>query len=468
MTYTIPLIFLFLFLYPDNLELIISRAQSITEKISFISSAEEELVFPEVFKHTYRFLHYETSKITAGALLLLMYLSPSTGEPLSYNCNHCETTKQALSSEKGFLKGFRNEILNQRVDEARIFDSSMWIMPATLYDSDESSRVADYVEKHPNHHLQTWFKSSIQISEDSGIYNMRQVLSDYWLRKPSVEDINRLHLILNIPVFYGDLVGKTAPDSNKSLVLFNHIIEKLSKLPLHSKTELYEFITGKDGLNLPFTSITAETPIFEQWTVLSYFLQMASPVCFSIIDGGHCILAMIRFYTGHAFHAPCPYDFEGSFDWKDDLMDDIAIDNVSQTKYLTKVVLPATIEDSSERFSAMFTFNTWSLSKRLNMAGSFQNVGTHFDFFIDILKHINNLDLGKPFASKDVFDDWEIALDTARDCMEVIRESILYYLKSHPFSTMLIENMSDVEEYSKKNAKHMDLDSLFENLVSGW
>ena len=83
---------------------------------------------------------------------------------------------------------------------------------------------------------------------------------------------------------------------------------------------------GDDGLGIPLFhqnriqlirspdgEVTQERvipPIYQQWTLLSYFLQMCSPICLSPIEGGHRTLQLIKFFTGAKFTSDSPQPME--------------------------------------------------------------------------------------------------------------------------------------------------------------
>ena len=127
-------------------------------------------------------------------------------------------------------------------------------------------------------------------------------------RDVTVKDINQLHYILNIPHFFEETTVPVG-DSPQPVVFFKYIFDKLKLMPLHDAELLKKFICNDLGIPL-FPATDPTLPIYAQWTKLSYFLQMCSPICLSPIEGGHRTLEMIKFFTGADFTNKSPQKLE--------------------------------------------------------------------------------------------------------------------------------------------------------------
>ena len=92
----------------------------------------------------------------------------------------------------------------------------------------------------------------------------------------TVHDINQLHYILNIPHFFEETKVDTG-DQSHSIVFFKYIFDKLKQMPLYDHRLMRHFV--HDDLGIPLFENKGEMTIHEQWTQLSYFLQMCSPIC---------------------------------------------------------------------------------------------------------------------------------------------------------------------------------------------
>ena len=130
------------------------------------------------------------------------------------------------------------------------------------------------------------------------------VIINQELRDVTVKDINQLHYILNIPHYFKNTTVPVG-ESKQPVVFFKYIFDKLKMMPLHNAELLRAFIINDLGIPL-FPEKLVTLPIYTQWTMLSYFLQMCSPICLSPIEGGHRTLQMIKFFTGADFTNKSP------------------------------------------------------------------------------------------------------------------------------------------------------------------
>ena len=254
----------------------------------------------------------------ASALSLLVYLSPATGEPMSVHVNNRnsqirsmnETSTisavqdgQKVSVSVNFLEDLihdrENLVVTPGSNPIHVFAAA--VEPATRYIPGRD--IPDNVDNY----LQTWISVDYQASSGP-ISQQKIVMTNQELRDVTVKDINQLHYILNIPHYYKNTTVPVG-ESPQPVVFFKYIFDKLRLMPLHDADLLRKFITNDLGLPL-FPAKDYTLPIYAQWTRLSYFLQMCSPICLSPIEGGHRTLQMIKFFTGADFNNKTPQALE--------------------------------------------------------------------------------------------------------------------------------------------------------------
>ena len=254
---------------------------------------------------------------------MFVFLSPATGEPLAFHTNHRPTVIRALnattviSSRDGSnvqKLNFVNSLLKD--DAVNVVSSAsqnpMHYFMAAIRKEEEIEDEVEFSDKQDKL-LQSWMAVNYcGTITDSVFLSKHLVAANAAVRDVTLRDINQLHMILNIPSFY----GKTSvmKDLVKyPVVFFDHVYEKIKLMPLHDARLLYDFITGSDGLGIPLFehTIGEEYPsIQHQWTMLSYFLQMCSPICLSPLEGGHRTMQLIKFFTGAQFNNDTPQPFE--------------------------------------------------------------------------------------------------------------------------------------------------------------
>lgn len=239
-------------------------------------------------------------------------------------------------------------------------------------------------------------------------------------------------------------------------------------MPLDNKSDLHHFITSKknDCLSLPFTIINQDTPIYQQWTVLSSFIQMISPISFSMMEGGHRMLAMIRFYTGKSFDAPCPHLINDEFAWPQELKDQISVDNVTQTRYMSHFVLPNADGNEDTVFDGNFSLQVREFSRYLMKAVRTRNEGTNFNLFADLLVEIGTIPFERSMTLNEGFQEWKGCYDHCKERFCLIRDKALEFLESDSFGKNLVDKLDKYELNHKTSAKNLEFDNLIEDLVS--
>ena len=293
---------------------IIKDARNVFKQAKYLPLDAE---FPKEVKKVNNYTEELMGSGRLAALSLLVYLSPATGEPLSMHVNSRETQIRSMR-ETTFIDVMRNgqkvsvpvnfldDLLQDRPMNPVVAAGSNPIhvfAAATEYstwvpsDADLPGVLENY--------LQTWMLVEYHI-DNKIIPKTKVVLVSEHLRDVTVEDINQLHYLLNIPHFFKETTVDTL-DEPQSVVFFKYIFEKLKDMPLHDWRLMRHFV--HHDLGIPLFENKGELTIHEQWTQLSYFLQMCSPVCLSPIEGGHRTLQIIKFFTGADFTNKSPQPF---------------------------------------------------------------------------------------------------------------------------------------------------------------
>ena len=253
-----------------------------------------------------------------SALSLLVYLSPSTGEPLSMHVNSRDTQIRSMmeTSVIDVLKDGKQVSIPVNFLDDLLQDKKMNpVVAAGSHPIHFFAAAAEHTTLVPlddalpelvDNYLQTWMSVEYHLDNEI-IPKTKVVLTSEQLRDVSVHDINKLHYLLNIPHFFKETTVD-AGDIPQSIVFFKFIFEKLQNMPLHDYRVMRGFV--HNDLGIPLFKDKDYMPIHEQWTQLSYFLQMCSNVCLSPIEGGHRTLQMIKFFTGADFTNKSPQPFK--------------------------------------------------------------------------------------------------------------------------------------------------------------
>ena len=260
----------------------------------------------------------------AAAQSLLVHLSPATGEPVALHSNNRVTqmksilatsTISAANSDVKQEINFANSLLNDDPDNPIGTSGSN---PLHFFISAAHQReVINFEKKQIGDYKDDLMQSWMELNYREKAYPFKEhsklqlFIANQGVRDVTVEDINHLHLVLNIPKFFNQ-TAVFSDDSHIPVVSFKHIFEKLNQITLYNAHELHKFITGEDGLGIPLNNLDENgfpPPIHEQWKYLSYFLQFCSPICLSPMEGGHRTLQLIKFFTGAKFTEDCPQPF---------------------------------------------------------------------------------------------------------------------------------------------------------------
>ena len=319
-------------------ESVISHGNTAKQVLRGLALKPADADFPREIFFKKDLLEEKLEEGLAAAILLLFYLSPGTGEPVAFHANNRLTQIRSLTassvvtnvdSSKSFEINFVDCLLEDLVNPVGTSGSNPMHYFATAVTNKVSFPDSDdELKQQKDSLLQTW--SSINYIDRSGNQSVPKqlVIANQGVRDVTVRDINELHYILNIPQLHQDTVAldDIRNEEETPVVFFNLIFKKLSSLPLDNATHLYDFISGEEGLGIPLfhqnrflltktpegeiNSQKIIPPIYQQWTLLSYFLQMCSPICLSPIEGGHRTLQLIKFFTGAKFTSRSPQPLE--------------------------------------------------------------------------------------------------------------------------------------------------------------
>ena len=302
----------------DDMAADIKYARSLLKDITMLPL---DAVYPDKIKKMNNYAEETMDGFgRCSAMSLLVYLSPATGEPMSMHVNvrasqirsMNETTTidvlkdgEQVSLSVNFLEDLihdrENLVVTPGSHPIHVFGAAA--EPTTRYIP--SRELPDYLDIY----LQTWMLLDYKTS--SGTRPMQKVVMiNQELRDITVKDINQLHYILNIPHYFKNTtvpVGK----STQPVIFFKYIFDKLRLMSLHDARLLRKFITNDLGIPL-FGENERTLPIYTQWTRLSYFLQMCSPICLSPIEGGHRTLEMVKYFTGADFNNRTPQKIDPS------------------------------------------------------------------------------------------------------------------------------------------------------------
>ena len=266
------------------------------------------------------------TKGLAAALLVLVHLSPASGEPVAFHVNNRLTQMKSVNATSSIPLLNSKETVEINFVQSLLDDSQenpigtagsnpMHFFIAAVDGGEEiETEKANLIGAKKDDLLQTWMELNYRENgEDPDVFAQLQLyITNQKIRDVTVDDINHLHFVLNIQHFYPETTA-TLGRSEIPVVFFRHIFDKLRQMPLHNALLLFNFITGDYGLGIPLFQLNetgTPPPIHQQWTMLSYFLQFCSPICLSPMEGGHRTMQLIKYFTGAPFTNQSPQPFE--------------------------------------------------------------------------------------------------------------------------------------------------------------
>ena len=245
--------------------------------------------------HVWHAKNYSLSTRIATSALFT-YLSPKTRQPLGFNCNHRRTMKDAVMEQSSKHKRPYNEVLQELDVEDSVSITSnrqTYFLVTTLshqpgYDSEKKA-----AKDQPDDDFSHMRSMTHLYFDDEDNVGRTLLLSDHGIRNPSVDAVNQLLFLLGVEPFCTSIKQN---DVDMNLVFMEHLFDKFEGMRLEDPAEMKKWI--KTELGFDFSAADESTPIWKQWTMLSFFLQMCSPITFSALDGGHRTWAIISFLTG--------------------------------------------------------------------------------------------------------------------------------------------------------------------------
>ena len=242
------------------------------------------------------------SQIPLAASALFTYLSPSTRHPLAFNCNARQTQLNSVLY-RSETDGSYKECLEayDKDDSVGISaNKSTYFLVTSVEDwprSDTNAIIPNEMPKNTYNHLRTMTHVQFE-NEDSSVSTKTLVLSNHGVKVTNLDDVNALKFLLGVTPFSQPILDR---DSHSPLNIYemDSILDKLADMPFNDPSLLKIFI--RDNLGFDFPQTTEDTPIWLQWTILSFFIQMCSPINFSAIEGGHRTWSIISFFTGRPF-----------------------------------------------------------------------------------------------------------------------------------------------------------------------
>ena len=243
----------------------------------------------------------EKTRIATSALFV--YLSPLTRHPLGFNCNARQTDKDSvLRMTNDHNRSYKDQL--NRLDEVDSVSISATRQTYFLVTSLRESPGYDTDEK-PSDDLPTdnytHMRSMTNLTFTQKYQMKALLLSDHEVRNPTVQAINQLLFLVGASPFVS---GTEIAEERMTFVAMEQIFQRFATLKLHDPAEMKK---GLVELGFDFKSTDESTPIWKQWTMLSFFLQMSSPITFSALDGGHRTWAIISMLTGK------PFDIDADF-----------------------------------------------------------------------------------------------------------------------------------------------------------
>ena len=258
-----------------------------------------------------------STKAKLSALGLLVHLSPATGEPVFFHVNvqdvnvYFRQQQKVLASDNpnkpeefSYLGALEKNVsinydnIGGRPPPIHMHVSS--VIPHVQGQGMNDMDAAMKVRTNRDAHLQSIASMQCDL-EGRGYNNMILAMQDQIVRDVSVDEMNQLHYLLNIPFSFADI--KILNDnSSHSKPLMCHVCEMFKKVNVSDASEFLQFI--HDDLEIPlfYTYANAAPPsITTQWLYLSLFLQMCSPVTLSPVEGGHRTWELVRYLTGSPF-----------------------------------------------------------------------------------------------------------------------------------------------------------------------
>ena len=149
--------------------------------------------------------------------------------------------------------------------------------------------------------LQTWMSVDFKSPEECSQRHL--MISNVKAVHPTINNINVLHFLLNIDVYFPPdeiknlLLDSLGEDHLREFAPMHPVVKQLGKLHTFLSKSMFHCITNTLGLGFEIF-IDEGTSIFAQCTYLHWFLYFMFPVALFPVKGGHCALLIMKFMYG--------------------------------------------------------------------------------------------------------------------------------------------------------------------------
>ena len=242
--------------------------------------------------HSFKTGQKTKQNISIAASSLLTFLSPHSRQPMVFDCNERECSITAVLHKQNENKTYKQALKDYDQTDSvsmsagkNLYLLVSSVVPVVNYDSDDEAPNGKPLDAYT--HL--WSMTQLEFDQDEPTKTL--LLSDFGMRRPLLEDVNQLMFLLGIQPF----ARNVSDDDVLNYLDMDPILERLSEIPFHDPRKMKTHLVQ---MGLDFKASSIDTPIWKQWTMLSFFLQVCSPINFSPIEGGHRTWAVISHLTG--------------------------------------------------------------------------------------------------------------------------------------------------------------------------
>ena len=416
-----------------------------------------------------------------GAMALLVYLSPSTGEPVAMRVNNRRSQVAALKSTYEFEDPitkkmvpfvFTNELRQDRiaVGQPYVGDKSLhYFMCSQVWSKPKDEKKMS--TEAADNQLQTWVPNRLRPEEDSAeepTSTFKLFLPDLKLEKLDQQDLDVLHYILNLDKVLPPC-SFTNGSQQEPLIPFQWAFEALNQIPLWNAHDMRDHITNVFGIPL-FDRFPEDESIaiHQQWTLLSYFLQMCCPICVSPVEGGHRTWEFIKFYTGAQFDDFTPQEITPGFPMCPNTS--LKPFGLSQAAYNFNVWQPTAIWKTINKSLALELQKRSSTIRNLQLMQCGDTYGEFFDLVIqDVNNKFKHLKENELLTQGSFFMDFKAGLAEVNKRLPVISKIVFTRIRrKEPMKAKWEQLDDDVKKTypGKGGLATLTFDMLMKALVS--
>ena len=367
-------------------------------------------------------------------LALFVLTSPSTGEPLAINCNNRKTQLRGLntvfdipvpdSNERmrfKYLEALQDDLLD---DYSYLASKGMHLFMSAV------DLKKDPVSQDLDNHFQTWMQMEYG---DRSLQTV--VVKNYRIRDVNTRDINNLHWLLNIKIITTE-TSVSSEDTQFPVSVFEHVTNQLLRMSLHDSVQMRRYIEEDLGLPL-FKDIpkTEVKPIWFLWKRLNLFLQFASPISLSPVEGAHRTWEIFKFFSGADFVTKIPQPLVPMpRDGRSTLTPNFNMKprGLSQAEYKFTIWQR---KQNDKNFDFVTAKNLREISKNIKETEDVQCNDTNDSWFQQVFQAIDDKffqsDETKQFTSQEFFRNSYALFDVVEDRLGVIGQLVMdaYKLK---------------------------------------